>query len=62
MLDEADEMLNKGFKAQIYDVYRYLPPGIQVYRILLLCIHMRVTIPLNVLPVLHSIQSIVIQY
>eukprot|EP01084_Bolivina_argentea_P219283 371955_1 len=30
VLDEADEMLNKGFKAQIYDVYRYLPPGIQV--------------------------------
>ncbi|KAL3242287.1 hypothetical protein MRX96_021329 [Rhipicephalus microplus] len=26
VLDEADEMLNKGFKEQIYDVYRYLPP------------------------------------
>uniref|UniRef100_A0A8C1QT94 RNA helicase n=1 Tax=Cyprinus carpio TaxID=7962 RepID=A0A8C1QT94_CYPCA len=24
VLDEADEMLNKGFKEQIYDVYRYL--------------------------------------
>ena len=23
VLDEADEMLNKGFKEQIYDVYRY---------------------------------------
>jgi len=30
ILDEADEMLNKGFKEQIYDVYRYLPPAIQV--------------------------------
>lgn len=30
VLDEADEMLNKGFKEQIYDVYRYLPPGTQV--------------------------------
>ena len=30
MLDEADEMLNQGFKEQIYDVYRYLPPQIQV--------------------------------
>lgn len=30
VLDEADEMLNKGFKEQIYDVYRYLPPAIQV--------------------------------
>jgi hypothetical protein len=30
VLDEADEMLNKGFKEQIYDVYRYLPPQTQV--------------------------------
>ena len=30
VLDEADEMLSKGFKEQIYDVYRYLPPGVQV--------------------------------
>ena len=30
ILDEADEMLNQGFKEQIYDVYRYLPPGTQV--------------------------------
>jgi ATP-dependent RNA helicase len=30
ILDEADEMLNKGFKEQIYDVYRYLPPTSQV--------------------------------
>lgn len=30
VMDEADEMLNKGFKEQIYDIYRYLPPGAQV--------------------------------
>jgi len=30
ILDEADEMLSRGFKEQIYDIYRYLPPGIQV--------------------------------
>lgn len=30
ILDEADELLNKGFKDQIYDVYRYLPPATQV--------------------------------
>jgi len=30
VLDEADEMLNKGFKEQIYDVYRYLPPYTQI--------------------------------
>lgn len=30
VIDEADEMLNKGFKEQIYDIYRYLPPNTQV--------------------------------
>lgn len=30
ILDEADEMLSRGFKEQIYDVYRYLPPMTQV--------------------------------
>ncbi|CAG8655471.1 4196_t:CDS:2, partial [Ambispora leptoticha] len=30
VLDEADELLNRGFKDQIYDVYRYLPPNTQV--------------------------------
>jgi len=30
VLDEADEMLGKGFKEQIYDIYRYLPPQTQV--------------------------------
>ena len=29
-IDEADEMLSKGFKEQIYDIYRYLPPSTQV--------------------------------
>jgi len=30
ILDEADEMLNRGFKEQIFDIYRYLPPETQV--------------------------------
>lgn len=30
ILDEADEMLNRGFKQQVYDIYRYLPPSTQV--------------------------------
>ena len=30
VLDEADEMLGKGFKEQIYDVYRYLPSTAQI--------------------------------
>lgn len=30
ILDEADEMLTKGFKEQLYDIYRYLPPNAQV--------------------------------
>ncbi|KAH9024831.1 P-loop containing nucleoside triphosphate hydrolase protein, partial [Lactarius pseudohatsudake] len=30
ILDEADELLNKGFRDEIYDVYRHLPPATQV--------------------------------
>ncbi|KAF8939955.1 translation initiation factor eIF4A [Dissophora ornata] len=30
ILDEADEMLSRGFKDQIYDVFQRLPPQIQV--------------------------------
>ncbi|KAH8084172.1 ATP-dependent RNA helicase FAL1 [Filobasidium floriforme] len=30
VLDESDELLNQGFKDQIYDIYRYLPPATQV--------------------------------
>ncbi|ONH77901.1 ATP-dependent RNA helicase FAL1 [Pichia kudriavzevii] len=30
ILDEADELLGKGFQDQIYDIYRHLPPGCQV--------------------------------
>ncbi|XP_025192739.1 eukaryotic initiation factor 4A-III-like [Melanaphis sacchari] len=30
VLDEADEMLSQGFKKQIYNIYRFLPPATQV--------------------------------
>jgi len=30
VLDEADEMLSRGFKDQIYDIFRTLPPEVQV--------------------------------
>ena len=30
VIDEADEMLGRGFKEQMYDIYRYLPPQCQV--------------------------------
>ena len=30
VLDEADEMLSRGFKDQIYDVFRFMPQDIQV--------------------------------
>jgi translation initiation factor 4A len=30
ILDEADEMLSVGFKDQIYDIFRLLPPDVQV--------------------------------
>lgn len=29
-IDEADEMLSLGFKEQVYDIYRYVPSGVQV--------------------------------
>ena len=29
VIDEADEMLSKGFKEQVYDIYRYLPVNTQ---------------------------------
>lgn len=30
VLDEADEMLSRGFKDQIYDVFKLLPTEVQV--------------------------------
>lgn len=30
VLDEADELMTKGFKEQIYDIYRHLPSNVQV--------------------------------
>ena len=29
VIDEADEMLSRGFKEQVYDIYRYLPVSTQ---------------------------------
>ena len=42
ILDEADEMLTRGFKDQIYDIYRYLPAHTQV-------VLMSATLPASVL-------------
>jgi translation initiation factor 4A len=30
VLDEADEMLSRGFKDQVYDIFKTLPPNVQV--------------------------------
>jgi ATP-dependent RNA helicase len=30
VIDEADEMLSKGFKEQLYSIYRHLPPQTQI--------------------------------
>jgi translation initiation factor 4A len=30
VLDEADEMLSRGFKEQIYEVFQLLPPSVQI--------------------------------
>merc|ERR1712194_342725 len=42
MLDEADEMLSRGFKDQIYDIFKFLPETVQV------CLF-SATMPLDVL-------------
>merc|ERR1712022_81765 len=44
VLDEADEMLSRGFKEQIYDVFRYMPETVQ-------CTIFSATMPLEVLEV-----------
>lgn len=44
VLDEADEMLSRGFKEQIYDVFKYLPETVQ-------CAIFSATMPLEVLEV-----------
>jgi len=44
VLDEADEMLSRGFKEQIYDVFKYMPEQVQ-------CTIFSATMPLEVLEV-----------
>mmetsp|Transcript_43108 Transcript_43108/g.77521 ORF Transcript_43108/g.77521 Transcript_43108/m.77521 type:complete len:412 (+) Transcript_43108:166-1401(+) len=46
-LDEADEMLSRGFKDQIYDIFKFLPESVQV------CLF-SATMPLDVLEVTQS--------
>merc|ERR1712086_213288 len=43
-LDEADEMLSRGFKDQIYDIFKFLPESVQV------CLF-SATMPLEVLEI-----------
>lgn len=44
VLDEADEMLSRGFKDQIYDVFKFMPEQVQ-------CTIFSATMPLDVLEV-----------
>ena len=43
-LDEADEMLSRGFKDQIYDVFKFLPENVQ-------CCLFSATMPLDILEI-----------
>ena len=52
VLDEADELLNRGFKDQIYDIYRYLPPGTQVVLV-------SATLPHEVLEMTHKSPKVI---
>lgn len=45
VLDEADEMLSRGFKEQIYDVFKFMPETVQ-------CAIFSATMPLDVLEVI----------
>ncbi len=47
VLDEADEMLSAGFKDQIYDIFRFMPPTCQVGLF-------SATIPEDVLEITHK--------
>jgi len=42
VLDEADEMLSRGFKDQVYDIYRFLPYDTQ-------CVIVSATLPQEIL-------------
>lgn len=44
VLDEADEMLSRGFKDQIYEVFRFIPESVQ-------CAIVSATLPMEVLDV-----------
>lgn len=45
VLDEADEMLSRGFKDQIYDIFQLLPPKLQVRLSVCLCGCVHVCLP-----------------
>lgn len=50
VLDEADEMLSRGFKDQIYEIFQLLPPQVQV-------VLLSATMPTDVLEVTKSFMN-----
>lgn len=50
VLDEADEMLSEGFKDAVYEIYRYLPPGLQ-------CVVVSATLPQEILEMTNKFMS-----
>jgi ATP-dependent RNA helicase len=50
VMDEADEMLNQGFKEQIYEIYRYLPNETQV-------VLFSATLPLEILEITNKFMT-----
>ena len=51
ILDEADEMLSRGFKDQIYDIFREMPEDVQVciYKFVLILYFLSTIIQLFIL-------------
>jgi ATP-dependent RNA helicase len=50
VLDEADEMLNRGFREQVYDIDRFLPPSVQVVLV-------SATLPHEILEMTHKFMN-----
>ena len=50
VLDKADEMLNRGFREQVYDIFRYLPASTQVVLV-------SATMPHEVLEMAHKFMN-----
>ena len=58
VLDEADEMLSRGFKDQIYDIFQLMPPNLQACIASSSALSRALRVPAHVLPgIEHALMS-----